>query len=284
MLFPSLLLAIAQAATPVQPTDCATAMTRGTSTATAQVCLAEAEFAQAQSASRNTAPWRRHLEAAALLYKRALALPADEVVRKTVIERLLVIFDSPTLNNSTEMVTAFGELIALSPSEVDPLFRYAAYQEHQASLEGAEETLLSARRLQPDAVEPFRMLARFYARRASALHAGATSQDGREPTPPGAPDRDGVYQVGGAITPPRRMGNAVYPADASAAGIQGAVVAEIVVNESGVVTAARVLNSIPLLDDAALQAVKEWRYDPTIVNDRPVPVKMRVTVNFSQSR
>jgi hypothetical protein len=63
------------------------------------------------------------------------------------------------------------ELITLKPTEVDPLFRYAQYQGQQGAIEGAEETLLALRRVQPNVVEPFKMLARFYARRASALHA-----------------------------------------------------------------------------------------------------------------
>ena len=61
--------------------DCATAMTRGMSPATTQVCLAEAELARAESAGKGSQEWRRLLEAAALLYKRTLGLPADEVVR-----------------------------------------------------------------------------------------------------------------------------------------------------------------------------------------------------------
>jgi len=60
--------------------------------------------------------------------------------------------------------------------------------------------------------------------------------------------------------------------------------AEITVNEHGIVTDARVLNSNPVLDEAALKAVREWRYDPTIVDGKAVPVKMRVTVNFSLNR
>jgi len=47
------------------------------------------------------------------------------------------------------------------------------------------------------------------------------------------------------------------------------------------VTEARVVRSNPLLDEAALKAVREWRYDPTMVNGRAVPVRMTVTVNFS---
>ena len=106
------------------------------------------------------------------LYQRAFALPADEVVKTMIVERLLVIFDVELLNDSSEMTNAFRELITLKPTEVDPLFRYAQYQEQQGAIEGAEETLLASRRVQPNAIEPFKMLARFYARRASAMHAG----------------------------------------------------------------------------------------------------------------
>ena len=44
---------------------------------------------------------------------------------------------------------------------------------------------------------------------------------------------------------------------------------------------ARVLRSIPLLDQAALDAVKQWQYTPTLLNGVPVPVIMTVTVNFT---
>ena len=56
---------------------------------------------------------------------------------------------------------------------------------------------------------------------------------------------------------------------------------EIVVNEAGNVTDARILRSVPLLDEAALQAVRGWRYEPSLVNGKPVPVKLTVTVNFT---
>jgi TonB family protein len=193
-------------------------------------------------------------------------------------------FDAPMLDNQPEMLAAFGELIALKPTDVEPLFRLAKYQEAHLAPEAAEETLLSARRLQPSEIKTFQMLAQFYARRAGAMHASARTQEVQEQTVPGNPDRNGVYQVGGGITPPRRFGNPTYPVEATAAGIEGAVAAEITVNEQGIVTDARVLNSNPVLDEAALKAVREWRYDPTIVDGKAVPVKMRVTVNFSLNR
>jgi protein TonB len=53
------------------------------------------------------------------------------------------------------------------------------------------------------------------------------------------------------------------------------------VDETGTVKWARVLRSIPMLDQAALDAVKQWRYTPTLLNGTPVPVLMTVTVNFA---
>ena len=81
---------------------------------------------------------------------------------------------------------------------------------------------------------------------------------------------------------PRRFGNAAYPPDALAAGVDGTVVAEILVNDAGIVSDARVLKSVPPLDEAALKAVREWRYDPTIVDGKAVPVRMTVTVSFTR--
>jgi protein TonB len=58
------------------------------------------------------------------------------------------------------------------------------------------------------------------------------------------------------------------------------VVIEVVVNEFGNVTQPRILRSIPLLDEAALEAVRQWQFAPSILNGRPVPVVMTTTVNF----
>jgi protein TonB len=60
------------------------------------------------------------------------------------------------------------------------------------------------------------------------------------------------------------------------------VILEAVIGEDGAVSSARVLRSIPLLDQAALDAVRQWRYEPTLLNGVPTPVIMTVTVNFSR--
>jgi len=89
-------------------------------------------------------------------------------------------------------------------------------------------------------------------------------------------------RVGGAIRQPVKLINVnpVYPAIAQAARVQGVVIVELTVGPDGRVQLAKVLRSIPLLDAAALDAVKQWIFSPTLLNGRPVPVIMTVTVNF----
>jgi TonB family protein len=105
--------------------------------------------------------------------------------------------------------------------------------------------------------------------------------------PPGAPPAPPVAQqpvrVGGNIAPPERIKyvQPAYPQAAKDAHVSGIVIAEIVVDETGKVTDATLLRSIHLLDEAVLDAVKQWRYRPTMLNGQAVPVIMTVTVNFA---
>jgi protein TonB len=89
--------------------------------------------------------------------------------------------------------------------------------------------------------------------------------------------------VGGAIKPPTRTKQVTpaYPPDAQAAGVQGIVIMEATIGADGKVTDVRVLRSIPLLDKAAMDAVRQFEYTPTLVNGVAVPVLMTVTVNFT---
>jgi protein TonB len=89
-------------------------------------------------------------------------------------------------------------------------------------------------------------------------------------------------RVGGNIRTPQKIYDVRprYPEKARQAGVIGIVILELTVGTDGSVTDARVLRSIPLLDDAAVEAVRQWRFEPTLLNGRPVPVKMTVTVTF----
>jgi protein TonB len=88
--------------------------------------------------------------------------------------------------------------------------------------------------------------------------------------------------VGGAIREPKKIQDVkpVYPADALAAGAEGTVIIEAVIARDGSVVDARVLRSVTLLDAAALGAVRQWRFTPTLLNGVPVEVVMTVSVQF----
>ena len=92
-------------------------------------------------------------------------------------------------------------------------------------------------------------------------------------------------RVGSGISPPAQTKKVapVYPAEAQAARVQGVVILEAVIGTNGKVTTARVLRSIPLLDQPAIDAVTQWEYAPTLLNGVPVPVIMTVTVTFTLS-
>jgi protein TonB len=72
----------------------------------------------------------------------------------------------------------------------------------------------------------------------------------------------------------------VYPEIARKARVQGVVILEAIIGVDGKVQQARVLRSVPLLDQAALNAVQLWEYTPTLLSGRPVPIIMTVTVQF----
>jgi len=63
--------------------------------------------------------------------------------------------------------------------------------------------------------------------------------------------------------------------------VQGVVIAEVVIGTDGSVVDARILRSIPVLDQAALDAVRHWRFQPTLMNGQAVEAVMTVTVNFT---
>jgi TonB family protein len=247
-----------------------------------ELCLGDDDLRSADARANAAAQRPRQLEAAAGHYRRAVSLASRTESRVQALESLTKVYDAQHLNQPRQVENALRELIAQQPDNLRPAFRLAKLLEDEDLTDAAEDVLLSARRQQPDNVEPYRMLAQYYARRATAL-ARQTQQQTPAPAAgnPGERDENGVYRVGGPIAPPSRLDVAKYPPEAVAAGIQGNVLAEIVVNEAGLVTDAKIVRSIPLLDEAALQAVQNWRFEPAMVDGHSVPVRMVVTVNFT---
>jgi len=91
-------------------------------------------------------------------------------------------------------------------------------------------------------------------------------------------------RIGGQIRAPQKIKDVkpVYPAIARSAGVAGAVTIEATIGPDGKVIDAKVVRSIPLLDQAALDAVRQWTYTPTLLNGVPVPVLVTVTINFTR--
>jgi protein TonB len=89
-------------------------------------------------------------------------------------------------------------------------------------------------------------------------------------------------RVGGQIRPPTKIRDVppVYPAIARSARVAGVVTIEATIDPEGKVMDAKVVRSVPMLDQAALDAVRQWEYIPTLLNGVPVPVVITVNINF----
>jgi len=100
------------------------------------------------------------------------------------------------------------------------------------------------------------------------------------PPPPPPPERvrvGGSVQTANLVTAPKP----VYPPLARQARIQGTVKLEADISKEGTIENLRVISGHPLLIQAALDAVKQWRYKPTLLNGVPVEVVTTVDVNFT---
>jgi protein TonB len=103
------------------------------------------------------------------------------------------------------------------------------------------------------------------------------------PPPPPAPVNRTPVRVGGAVTTPALIQRVApeYPNIAVNAKVQGVVILEAIVGRDGRVEEVKVLRSIPLLDAAAIAAVRQWRYSPLLLNGEPQRFVLTVTVSFS---
>ncbi|HEY1306581.1 MAG TPA: energy transducer TonB [Vicinamibacterales bacterium] len=105
--------------------------------------------------------------------------------------------------------------------------------------------------------------------------------------PPPAAWAEGVRPlsavVGSTLVSPKKTKHVppVYPQDAKVSQVQGAVLVEARVEPDGRISHARVIRSIPQLDQAAIDAVMQWEFEPVNIQGEPVPYIMTATVMFS---
>ena len=177
-------------------------------------------------------------------------------------------------------IDAADRALAMNPEYVDAMIYKNILLRHQANIE-------------PDPSRQAQLLAEADVLRNKAMELnkarGAAVRSGAPPPPPPPPgpapivDGQTAIRIGGAIKPPTKIRDVrpVYPPEAMGARVQGVVIAEVTVDSAGMVRDARLLRSIPMLDDAALEAVRQWQFTPTMLNGAPVPVVLTVTVNFT---
>ena len=141
----------------------------------------------------------------------------------------------------------------------------------------------------PDSIEPEETTASAIGRPGGApggLPDGVVDGPGLLPAMPVPPPPPSIptqpLPVGGKIKEPAKLRHVapIYPTIAQQARIEGIVIIEAIIGVDGRVKEARVLRSKPLLEQAALDAVMQWLFTPTLLNGVPVPVKMTVTVSF----
>jgi periplasmic protein TonB len=114
----------------------------------------------------------------------------------------------------------------------------------------------------------------------TSIGSGPVPPDNPPPAPKPA---QSLFKVGQGVREPKRISGLApeYPMIARIAHVQGAVILEAVINERGEVGRIKVLKSVTLLDQAAIAAVQQWRYTPTLLNGVPVSVLMTITINFT---
>ncbi len=170
------------------------------------------------------------------------------------------------------------------------LVRTAKAQAAAASAQGASEQELQARvAASPNTIGHHLALAQFYANAGRTADAERSLVRATELVrrarqgPAAAAGGSSPLRVGGNISEPKKIVDVkpAYPQAAQEAKVSGIVILEITLDTTGGVRDAKVLRSQPLLDQAALDAVRQWRFTPTLLNGAPQEVIMTVTVNFS---
>jgi periplasmic protein TonB len=119
-----------------------------------------------------------------------------------------------------------------------------------------------------------------------AVEVGGPVIEPPSPPPPSPPPpivNARPYRTGGDVQAANLIYEVkpVYPPIARITRTQGIVVLEAVINKEGTIDTLRVLSGHPVLAQAAMDAVKQWRYRPTILNGDPIDVLTTVTVTFT---
>lgn len=235
-------------------------------------------------------------EAIEVLEQQARLEPGDRLAHQTVATFYEEIVRKGQLSPDDKRafilrgIAAADRALALDAEYVDALVYKNILLRHQFTLEPdparRQQLIAEADALRAQAIE-------LRERQGATAPSGGASNAAPPPPPPPGPPRPPCepagslltqppVRVGGNIRPPTKVRDVppVYPPLALSARVQGVVILEATIAEDGRVVGACVLRSVPLVDEAAVEAVKQWEFTQTFLNGMAVPVVMTVTVNF----
>ncbi len=137
---------------------------------------------------------------------------------------------------------------------------------------------VSAQRSASDDADPAPSVDASAASTNADLQGIGANSDVAPPPPPAAPP----LRLGGFVKPPKLLNSVlpVYPSIARSSGIEGNVVVEASIGLAGSVVATKVISGPPMLRQAAVDALRRWKYQPAMLNGEPVAVQTTVTIQF----
>jgi len=117
---------------------------------------------------------------------------------------------------------------------------------------------------------------------AALATAGRAQDQSSQQSTPGAPQKPLRIRLGGNVAEAKLISKTqpIYPPLAAQSDIQGNVILHAVIGLDGAVKTLAVISGKPLLIQAALDAVRQWKYQPTLLNGDPVEVDTTITVAF----
>jgi TonB family protein len=168
----------------------------------------------------------------------------------------------------------------LEPDYASVRFRIGYVMLQQGNIDGAIALYREGSRLDPKNAGMHRELGEALAKKGDTVAAEEQFRLAAAlPVESTVPKR---IRVGGEIQGKKRIyaEPPVYPGDARAARVKGVVRLEVLLGRDGSVAEVKVLSGNPLLAPAAVDSVRIWRYQPTLLNGNPVEVLTEVDVNF----
>jgi TonB family protein len=112
---------------------------------------------------------------------------------------------------------------------------------------------------------------------SDAFAGGLVSGNGKQPSAPAAP-----LPVGGDVKPAHMISSVapIYPALAKNQHVEGDVRVDALIDATGHVSAMKVVSGATLLHQAAMDALRQWKYQPAVLDGKPVPMHLTVTIQF----